>query len=73
VPAASKTPADHGDVDLLDRDLRLVRAARGSLAYERALPWDLRLTTEALVTHALGRPCCEPQLGYRFARIHRDA
>ena len=47
------TPADGGDVDLLDRDLRLVRVARGSLAYERALPWDLRLTTEALVSRAL--------------------
>ena len=47
------TPADGGDVDLLDRELRLVRVARGSLAYERALPWDLRLTSEALVSRAL--------------------
>ena len=43
-----KTAADSGDVDLLDRNLRLVRVARASLAYERALPWDLRLTNEAL-------------------------
>ena len=49
----SVTPADGGDVDLLDRDLRLVRVARGSLAYERALPWDLRLTTEALASRTL--------------------
>jgi hypothetical protein len=47
------TPTDGGDVDLLDRDLRLVRVARGSLAYERALPWALRLTSEALVSRAL--------------------
>jgi hypothetical protein len=47
------TPADSGDVDLLDRDLRLQRVARGSLAYERTLPWDLRLTSEALVSRAL--------------------
>lgn len=44
---------DSGDVNLLDRNLRLVRVARGSLAYERALPWSLRLTTEVLVSRAL--------------------
>ena len=44
---------DSGDVDLLDRDLRLLRVARGSLAYERALPRDLRLTTEVLVSRTL--------------------
>ena len=33
-----KTAADSGDVDLLDRNLRLVRVARGSLAYERRCP-----------------------------------
>jgi Carboxypeptidase regulatory-like domain/TonB-dependent Receptor Plug Domain/TonB dependent receptor len=47
------TPADSGDVNLVDRDLRMVRVARGSLAYERSLPWDLRLTGEALVSRAL--------------------
>lgn len=50
---ASITPAYPGDVDLLDRKLRMVRVARGSLAYERRLPWGLLLTNEALVTRAL--------------------
>jgi hypothetical protein len=47
------TVADSGDVDLLDRDLRLVRVARGSLAYERALPSELRLTLEAVASRSL--------------------
>lgn len=47
------TPTDGGDVDLLARDLRLVRVARGSIAYERALPGELRLTSEALVSRTL--------------------
>ena len=50
---ATITPAFPGDVDLLDRNLRMMRVARGSLAYELALPWDLVVTNEGLVTRAL--------------------
>ena len=50
---ASITPSFQGDVDLLDRNLRAVRVVRGSLAYERLLPWDLLITNEALVTRGL--------------------
>ncbi len=39
-----------GDVDLLDRHLRMAQTLRGSLAYERRLPWDIDATAEALVT-----------------------
>jgi hypothetical protein len=47
------TPASPGDVDLLDRNLRMTRVMRSSLAYDRRLPWDLILTSEGLVTRAL--------------------
>ena len=47
------TPAFPGDVDLLDKNLRMMRVVRGSLAYDRRLPWDIVLTNEALVTRAL--------------------
>ena len=47
------SPARPGDVDLLDRNLKLMQVARGSLAYDRRLPWDLVSTNEALVTHAI--------------------
>lgn len=50
---ASIGPAFHGDVDLLDRDLRMARVARGSVAYEWRLPQRLLLTNEALVTRSL--------------------
>jgi hypothetical protein len=39
-----------GDVDLLDRDLRMTQTLRGSLAYDRRLPWDLLATAEVLAT-----------------------
>jgi hypothetical protein len=39
-----------GDVDLLDRNLRMAQALRGSLAYERRLPWGLLSTSEVLAT-----------------------
>ena len=42
-----------GDVDLLDRNLRMLRVLRGSLAYDQRLPWGLSLTTEGLVTRSL--------------------
>jgi len=50
---ASITTATPGDVDLLDRNLRMMRVARASLAYDRRLPWDLMLTSEGLVTNGL--------------------
>jgi hypothetical protein len=50
---ATATPNARGDVDLLDRDLRLVRSARASIAYERRFALDLRFTTEGLLTRGL--------------------
>jgi hypothetical protein len=50
---SSITPASPGDVDLLDRNLRMIRVMRGSLAYDRRLPWNLLLTTEAVFTRSL--------------------
>jgi hypothetical protein len=50
---ATVTAAYPGDVDLLDRNLRLMRALRGSLAYDRALPLNLSLTNEVVITHGL--------------------
>ena len=49
----SITTANPGDVDLLDRNLRMVRVVRASLAYDHRLPWHLVFTNEALVTRAL--------------------
>ena len=45
--------SQRGDVDMLDRDLRMMRTARGSLAYDATLPGDFRFTGEALFTRAL--------------------
>ena len=42
-----------GDVDLLDRNLRMAQSLRGSLAYDRRLPWGVTATTEALVSRNL--------------------
>ena len=50
---ASGTPNLQSDVDLLDRNLRMERIARGSLSYERRLPGDVRWTTEGLVSRGL--------------------
>ena len=47
------TPARPGDVDLLDNNLRMMRVARGSLAYDWRMPWDLLLTNEAVVTRGI--------------------
>jgi hypothetical protein len=41
------------DVDLLDRNLRMMRTARGSVAYDGSLPAGFRFTSEALVTRGL--------------------
>jgi len=42
-----------GDVDLLDKDLRMMRTARGSIAYDATFAGELRFTGEALLTRAL--------------------
>jgi hypothetical protein len=42
-----------GDVDLLDRNLRMMRTARGSLAYDGSLAGGFRFTGEALITRGL--------------------
>jgi hypothetical protein len=42
-----------GDVDLLDRDLRLAQSLRASLGWDRRLPWGLIATSEALVSRHL--------------------
>jgi hypothetical protein len=47
---AELTTAPRGDVDLLDRRLRMAQTLRSSLAYDRRLPWGALATGEALVT-----------------------
>ena len=47
---ANGATAPRGDVDLLDRDLRMARALRAVLAYDRPVPWGLLGTVEALLT-----------------------
>lgn len=46
-------PPQLGDVDLLDRDLRLMRALRGSLGYDRPLGRGVMMTSELLATRLL--------------------
>ena len=41
------------DVELLDPELQMARTLRGSVAWDRRLPWDLLATAEALVTRSL--------------------
>lgn len=43
----------NGDVDLLDRDLRMAQSLRGTLAYERRLPGGLLASGEILVSRHL--------------------
>jgi hypothetical protein len=50
---ATITPSFPGDVDLVDRNLRMVRVVRSSIAHDWRLPWGLELTNELLVTRAL--------------------
>lgn len=47
---AALTTAPRGDVDLLDRHLRMAQTLRGSLAYDRRLPGEVLATAEVLVT-----------------------
>lgn len=72
-PALETAPL--GDVDLLDRDLRLARSLRASLAWDRRLPWGLLATSEALVTRGLSDfrfvnlNLLGPQAVDRFGRV----
>lgn len=50
---AGLTAPPPGDVDLLDPDLRMARTLRGTLAYERRLPWGLVASVEGLLTRNL--------------------
>jgi hypothetical protein len=50
-PALEARP--FGDVDLVDRDLRMAQTLRSSLAYERELPGGLLATGEILVSRHL--------------------
>ena len=49
----SPLTARSGEVDLLDRNLRMAQSLRGSVAYDRKLPWGLLATGEALVSRGL--------------------
>ena len=49
----SAAPNLQSDVNLLDRNLRMTRVARASLAYEVRIPEDLQWTTEALASRGL--------------------
>lgn len=51
--AGGSTAVQNNDVDLLDRNLRLVRIARASIGYELRMPDDLLLTNNALVSRGL--------------------
>jgi hypothetical protein len=69
------TTAPRGEVNLLDRDLRMTQTLRGSLAYNRRLPWDLLTTTEVLVTRNISDFVFEnlnlqgPQAVDRYGRV----
>ena len=64
-----------GDVDLLDRNLRMAQSLRASLAYERRLPWNVTSTTELLVTRYrsdfmfVNLNLVGPQATDRFGRV----
>lgn len=64
-----------GDVNLLDRDLRMARSLRGSLAWDRRLPWEVLATTELLATRYLSDfmfvnlNLTGPQSTDRFGRV----
>jgi hypothetical protein len=64
-----------GDVDLLAPNLRPPQALRGSLAYERRLPWNILSTTEVLVTRYMSDflfvnlNLVGPQTVDRFGRV----
>jgi hypothetical protein len=45
--------APRGDVDLMDRHLRMAQSLRASLAYDRRLPWEMTMTGEAMITRGI--------------------
>ncbi|HEV8449312.1 MAG TPA: hypothetical protein VGQ44_20980 [Gemmatimonadaceae bacterium] len=49
----SAAPNLQSNVNFLDRNVRLTRVARASLAYEVRLPEDFQWTTEALASRGL--------------------
>ncbi len=49
----AKLNAARGDVELLDPNVSVVRLLRGSLAWDRRLPWGLVASGEALLTRNL--------------------
>jgi hypothetical protein len=50
---AGITSSQRGNVNLLATDLRLMRIARASIAYERKIPGDIAFSAEVLATRAL--------------------
>jgi len=42
-----------GDVDFVDRHLRMAQSVRGWLGYDRRLPWDMTATAEASMTRGI--------------------
>jgi hypothetical protein len=72
---ASVTPADPGDVDLVERNLRMMRVVRGSLAHDWRLPWNVLLTNEGLITRGLSDfvflnlNLAEPETSDLFGRV----
>lgn len=64
-----------GDVDLLDRNLRMAQSLRGSLAYERRLRGDIVATSEVMVSRYLSDfrwvnlNLAGPQAVDRFGRV----
>ena len=50
---AGVSSSNRGDVDVLDRDLRMMRSLKASFAYERVVAQGLRLTGELLGTRGL--------------------
>ncbi|MGI8617460.1 MAG: TonB-dependent receptor domain-containing protein [Gemmatimonadaceae bacterium] len=49
----SPLAARSGEVDLLDRKLRMAQSLRSSVAYDRQLPWGLLATGEVLLSRAI--------------------
>jgi hypothetical protein len=54
--ADGSTPAQTGDVSLLDDDLRFPQVARATLAYDQRLWWDWVATLEGVYSRGLSSP-----------------
>ncbi len=67
--------APPGEVNLLDRKLRMAQSLRSSVAYDRQLPWGLLATGEVLISRGLSdfmfvnMNLRGPQAGDRFSRV----